>query len=102
MQRSSHLIGVGISSFQQCSHKVESLNSVLLYIMVYVGTGEKVRANRERDGMLQGARRYVSQFERSPAQIRAGALMSWSTRPDMLERSVETEFYSLEVSCFGK
>ena len=46
------LTGVGISSFQQCSHKGGgALNSVLLYIMVYVGTGEKVRANRERDGM---------------------------------------------------
>ena len=47
----THLTGVGISSFQQCSHKGGSLNSVLLYIMVYVGKREKVRANRERDGM---------------------------------------------------
>jgi hypothetical protein len=46
-----HQTSVGISSFQQCSHKGGSLNSVLLYIMVYVGTGEKVRASRERDGM---------------------------------------------------
>ena len=27
-------------------------------------------------------------------QIRAGALISWSPRPNILERSVETEFYS--------
>ena len=46
-----HQTSVGISSFQQCSHRGGSLNSVLLYIMVYVGTGEKVRANRERYGM---------------------------------------------------
>ena len=47
----THQTSVGISSFQQCSHKGGSLNSVLLYIMVYVGKREKVRANRERDGM---------------------------------------------------
>ena len=58
--------------------------------------------NRGKGTGKQGARRCVSQFERPHAQIRAGALISWSTRPYMLERSVETEFYSLEVSCFGK
>ena len=47
----THQTSVGISSFLQCSHKGGSLNSVLLYIMVYVGKREKVRANRERDGM---------------------------------------------------
>ena len=67
-----------------------------------MGTGEKVRANRERDGMKQGARRHLSQFERPYAQIRAGALTSWSTRPYMLERSAETEFYSVVLFFLGK
>ena len=61
----------------------------------YALKGEKVRANRERDGVQQEERYYVSRRHRPPASIRAGALISWSTRPDMLERSVETEFYSV-------
>ncbi len=35
---------------------------------------------------------YVSE----PAPV--SQVLSWSTRPYLLERSVETEFYSLEVS----
>ena len=33
-------------------------------------------------------------FQLKPASIRAGTLISWSPRPNILERSVETEFYS--------
>lgn len=68
-----------------------------------------VRRNREKGTGKQGVRRHVTGRETASYQIRAGAriiragaLISWSTRPDMLERSVETEFYSLDVSCFGK
>ena len=40
-------------------------------------------------------RRHLVRFGRAAASIRAGALLSWSPRPNKVERSVETEFYSL-------
>ena len=52
--------------------------------------------NREKGTGKQGERRHVTGRETASYQIRAGA------RPDMLERSVETEFYSFVVSCLGK
>ena len=57
-------------------------------------TGDEKPSGRERDALQQGARRHVARFGRGAASIRAGALISWSPRPNILERSVETEFYS--------
>ena len=52
----THQTSVGISSFQQCSHKGGSLNSVLLYIMVYV-------RNRGKGTGKQGTGRHVTGSE---------------------------------------
>ena len=57
---------------------------------------------RGKDTGSQGKRRHFGRCGRPPALIRAGALISWSARPDISERSAETGFYSLEVFCLGK
>ena len=66
--------------------------------LCYVGIGEKVRTNREREASKQGERYGVTRFGRLAASIRAGALISWSARPFILGRSAETEFYTLVLS----
>ena len=64
--------------------------------------GRKKPVNREKGTGKQGERYYLTRFRRPPLQIRAGALTSWSTRPFMLERTAESDFYSLVSSFFGK
>lgn len=65
-------------------------------------TGKKVLGNREKGTGKQGERYVLARCHRPPSQIRAGALTSWSTRPFMLERTAESDFYSLVSSFFGK
>ena len=60
-------------------------NTILAVILR--GTGEKIRANRERDRELQGEKRHLGRFGRPPTRIRAGDLIYWSARPDICERS---------------
>jgi len=64
--------------------------------------GEKKPANREKGTGKQGERYVLARCHRPPSQIRAGALTSWSTRPFMLERTAEPDFYSLALSFLGK
>ena len=58
---------------------------------------EKGAFGLEKGTGKQGERYWVARFHRPPLQIRAGALISWSIRPYILERSVATEFYSAQI-----
>ena len=64
--------------------------------------GRKQPANWEKGTGKQGERYVLACCHRPPSQIRAGALTSWSTRPFMLERTAESDFYSLELPFLGK
>ena len=47
---------------------------------IYVGTGEKVRANRERDGMSLNSNARPHELGRAPLYLGAPALICWSGR----------------------
>lgn len=64
--------------------------------------GRKEPANREKGTGKRGERYVLACCHHPPSQIRAGALTSWSTRPFMLDRTAESDFYSLVSSFFGK
>ena len=64
--------------------------------------GVKKPANGEKGTGKRGERYVLACCHRPPSQIRAGALTSWSTRPYMLERTAESDFYSLELPFLGK
>ena len=54
--------------------------------------------SRENYALKQGEKRHVARFGRPPAYIRAAALIYWSARPDMYDRSVESNFISYQPS----
>ena len=64
--------------------------------------GEKQRANRGEDTGKQGERYVENRCHRASSRIRAGAHISWSTRPFVPERTAESDIYSLELSFVGK
>jgi len=83
----THLTGVGISSFQQCSHKGGSLNSVVIYYGIrkeqgkrYGQTGNETACNRERDGMSLNSNARPHKLGRAPLYLGAPALICWSGR----------------------
>jgi hypothetical protein len=47
---------------------------------IYVGTGEKVRANRERDGMSLNSDARPHELGRAPLCLGAPALICWGGR----------------------
>ena len=47
---------------------------------IYVGTGRKVRANRERDGMSLNSNARPHELGRAPLYLGAPALICWSGR----------------------
>ena len=49
--------------------------------------GKNMPASRENYALKQGEKRHVARFGRAPAYIRAAALIYWSARPDMYDRS---------------
>ena len=50
------------------------------FAKIYVGTGEKVRANRERDGMSLNSNARPHKLGRAPLYVGAPALICWSGR----------------------